>query len=130
MVGDSIANLINSLKNASHRGLATASFPYTKMQEAILSVLKKEGFIVDFEKKGKDIKKSLEVTIKYANGVPAINDTKRVSKFSRRVYKDVKSIYPIKNGYGLAVFSTPKGVMSDREAKKANVGGEALFEIW
>jgi len=130
MVIDSIANLINSLKNASQRGLETVTVPYTKMQNSILNVLKSEGFIADFEEKGKAPKKNLEVSLKYENGSPAIHGTKRISKSSKRIYKDVKSIYSVQSGYGIAVFSTPKGVMSDKQARKDNVGGESLFEIW
>lgn len=130
MVSDSIANLINGLKNASARGLETISFPYTRMHDSIVSVLKKEGFISDFEKKGKDVKQHIEIVLKYVDGEPVIHEARRVSKLSRRVYKDSKSIYPIRSGFGLAVYSTPKGIMSDKQAKKENVGGEALFEIW
>lgn len=130
MVGDPIANLINGIKNASVRGLETVSLPYSKMKHSILEVLKSEGYIVDFEKKGKDVKKKLDITLKYEDGISVIHDTRRVSKFSRRVYKGVKHILPVKNGYGMTVLSTPKGVMSDQKAKKEGVGGEALFEIW
>lgn len=131
MVIDPIANLINGLKNASTRGLEKASFPYSKMKESILSVLKKEGFVTDFEKKGKDVtKKKLEVTLKYEEGAAKINDARRVSKSSRRIYKDVKNIFAVKNGYGISVLSTPKGIMSNRTARKEKVGGEVLFEIW
>lgn len=130
MVIDPISNLINGLKNASERGLETVSVSHSKMKAAVLEVLKKEGFINDFEKKGKDIKKKLEISLKYENGQPAIKGTKRVSKFSRRIYKGVKELYPVKNGYGVTILSTPKGIISDKEAKKDNVGGEVLFQIW
>ncbi|MCB9805701.1 30S ribosomal protein S8 [Candidatus Nomurabacteria bacterium] len=130
MVGDPIANLINGLKNASIGKKDIFSAPYSKLKENILSVLKKEGFISDFEVKGKDVKKHLDVSLKYEAGVPAIHGVRRVSKFSRRIYKGIKDIFPVKNNYGISVISTPQGVMSDREAKKAKVGGEILFEIW
>ncbi len=130
MVIDSISNLINSLKNASVRGLATVSLPHTKMQESVLEVLKKEGFVAGFETKGKEPKQNLEITVKYENGAPAIHGAKRVSKLSRRMYKGVKSIFSVQNGYGISVLSTPKGIMADHQARKENVGGEALFEIW
>lgn len=130
MVGDSISNLIIGLKNASNAKHSEAVFPYTKLKESILEVLKKEKFIEDFDKKGKDIKKSLKVSLKYEDGKAVITEVKRVSKQSKRVYLSYKDIKPVKNGYGLSVISTPKGVMSDKEAKKAKVGGETLFMIW
>lgn len=130
MVTDPISNLIISLKNASLQGIEEITVPYSKIKNNILEVLKKEGYISDFEKKGKDIKKKLKVELKYDSGSPKINDVKRLSKFSKRVYKGVNEIYPVKNGYGILVLSTPKGVISDRDARKQKVGGEALFEIW
>jgi small subunit ribosomal protein S8 len=128
---DPISNLINGLKNASKRNLKAVSFPYSNLKMEIAELLKKEGYISDVDKNGKKVKKTIDITLKYDdNGNPVIAETKRVSKFSRRVYKGVKEINPIKNGYGLVVLSTPKGVMSGKQAKKENVGGEVLFEIW
>jgi small subunit ribosomal protein S8 len=101
------------------------------MTEAILEVLKKEGFIADLEKKGKDIKKHIDVELKYfEDGEPAIHDVRRLSKQSKRVYKGAKEIHPVKNSYGIMVLSTPKGILSDKEARKQSIGGEALFIIW
>lgn len=130
MVSDSVSNLIISLKNASKAGKASITAPYSKLSESILEVLKKEGYISDLEKKGKKIDKQIDVVLKYVDGKPAILDVKRISKFSRRIYKGVKDIRPVRTGYGMLVLTTPKGILSDREAKKASVGGEALFEIW
>lgn len=130
MVVDSISNLIISLKNAQDRGLSSTSAPFSKLNVAILEVLKKEGFIADFENKGKEVKKHIDVSLKYENGKPSITDVKRVSKQSKRVYKNVDQIYPIKNGYGRLILTTPSGVMTDVQARKQKVGGEALFEIW
>jgi len=130
MVIDPIANLINGIKNASLQGASTVSLPYSKVKHSILEVLKKEGYIEDFEKKGKDIKKRLNVNLKYTEGDPVIKEVKRVSKQSQRIYKSVKDIHPVKNGYGMMVLSTPEGVMSDNEARKRRVGGEALFKVW
>lgn len=130
MVNDTISNLIISLKNASMTGLKSVSIPYTKLQENILNVLKKEGYIEDFKDKGEGVKKTLEIKLKYVDDVPSINDVKRVSKFSKRVYVGAKDIRSVKRGYGINVVSTPTGVISGKEAKKLNVGGELLFEIW
>jgi small subunit ribosomal protein S8 len=83
------------------------------------------------EKKGKKVKKTLDVTLAYdAAGNPKINGVKRVSKPGRRMYRSVHEIVPVRYGHGALVLSTPKGILIDKEARKENVGGEALFEIW
>lgn len=129
MVGDKISNLIISLKNASMIEKETITVSGYKLYASILEVLQKKGFIDSFkaDKRSGDI----VVTLKYdENDVPAINDVKRVSKLSKRVYRGSKEIFPVKNGYGTLVVSTPNGVISDDEARKQNVGGELLFQIW
>jgi small subunit ribosomal protein S8 len=130
MVGDKISNLIISLKNAYTAGHTVVSLPYTKMSESILTVLRREGFVQDFDVKGKELKKSLSVSLRYENGLPAITEVKRISKQSKRVYIANKDIRPIKQGYGISVISTPKGIMSDKEARDKKVGGESLFKVW
>lgn len=131
MVSDSLSNLINGLKNAGKAGKETFSVPHSKMQFAVLNLLKKEGYIEDVKVNGSDIKKTIDISIKYdEEGKPVVTNVKRVSKFSKRIYKGVKDIKGVRYGYGTLVLSTPKGIMSGREAKKAKVGGEALFEIW
>lgn len=131
MVGDRIANLINGITNAQARGQKTVDAPYTKLVMEIAELLKKEGYVTDVEKHGKDIRKKITIELKYdENGVPAITGTKRVSKQSARVYKRVNEIHSVKSGFGTIVFSTPAGLLTDKQARKANVGGEALFEIW
>jgi small subunit ribosomal protein S8 len=131
MVKDSVSDLIISLKNASKRGKEALTTPYTKMNLSILEVLKKEGFIEDVEKHGKDLKKHINITLKYnENGKPKINEVKRISKQSKRIYKGVNEIHPVRNGYGLLVLSTPEGIISGKQVKKLKIGGEVLFEIW
>ncbi len=130
MVGDTISNLIISLKNAQKARHNEAVFSYSNMKLAILEVLKKEGFIVDVEKTGKDLKKKLVVTLKYEDNSPAISDVKRISKQSKRMYTAYKDIKSVRNGYGITVLSTPQGVMSNKQATKAKVGGELLFTMW
>lgn len=129
MVGDKISQLIISIKNASMVGKETITVSQTKMYEAILKVLEENKFIESFDvdKKAREI----SVVLKYdEKGKSAINDVKRISKLSKRVYKSAKEIVPVKNGYGLAVITTPAGVISDEEARKQNVGGEVMFQIW
>lgn len=131
MVNDPVSNLIISLKNASLQSKEAVRVPYTKMSLSILEVLKKEGYVKDVTKHGKDIKKHIDVDLQYAeDGTSKIVNVKRVSKFSTRVYKGFKDIKPVKSGYGIQVLSTPAGIMSGRSAIKQNVGGEVLFEIW
>lgn len=130
MVVDPIANLINGLKNASQSRKDTFDVPFTKMNHAILETLKKAGLIVDVEKNGKKVAKTLTISLAYEGTDPKITNVKRVSKFSKRVYKGAKDIRPVRNGYGLSIISTPQGILSNVEARKANIGGEVLFEIW
>lgn len=130
MVIDTISNLIISLKNAGKARHTEVVLPFSKMSLSILETLKKEGFILDIEKTGKDIKKKLIVTLKYEDGAPAITDVKRASKQSKRMYTGYKDIKTVRNGYGIAVLSTPEGVMSNKQAIKSKVGGELLFTLW
>lgn len=130
MVNDKVSNLIIKLKNASNAHKESVSFPYSKFIESILELLKKENFIKDFTKKGKKIIKTVDIDLLYVDGEPRIRDVQRVSKLSRRIYKGVKKVTPVRNGFGMMVLTTPKGILSDKYAKKEGVGGEALFKIW
>lgn len=130
MVTDPIADFIIQLKNAGAVGKQTVSLPYSKFKHAVADTLKTAGYITNVEKKGKKARKTLEVTLTYKNGVHAIADVKRISKPGRRMYRSVTEITPVRYGHGALVLSTPKGVMTDKQARKERVGGEALFEIW
>ncbi len=136
MVKDSISNLIIKIKNANRAGKSTVSAPYSKFGEAIVTLLEKEGFIKSFSKSGhigsdKKVAKSIDIELLYnEDGTPKVEDVQRMSKLSKRLYTNAKDIKPVRNGYGLLVLSTPKGVLSDAEARKHNVGGELLFKIW
>jgi small subunit ribosomal protein S8 len=127
---DQIANMIIMMKNASLAKRPTTVFPHSKMKQAILECLKKEGYIVGFSKKSRKGFPVLEVELLYVDGKAKITDVDRVSKQSRRTYFGVKDIRPVRNGFGSVILSTPKGIMSGKEAKKEMVGGEALFKIW
>ena len=130
MVKDSVSNLIVALKNASMSGKGVVKVPATKMIVSILDVLKKKDYIDNFNILGDDPKKEVEISVKYENENPAIHGVKRVSKFSQRIYKGFKSIRPVKNGYGSMIISTPKGIMTEKEATEQKIGGEVLFKIW
>lgn len=128
---DPIADFIVRIKNAGAVKKEAISVPYSKMKAAIADALLRAGFIAGVEKEGKGIKKTLNIKIAYTeNALPKIEYFKRVSKPGRRMYKSVKEIYPVRHGKGLAVLSTPKGVLSGEEARKENVGGEILFEVF
>ncbi len=127
---DRIADMLITIKNAGIAGHETVTVPYSKLKHSIAAVLEKEGFVKGVAKKTKKNHPVLEIGIEYKNSKPRIHDLVRVSKPSRRLYYGVKDIRPVKNGHGLLVLSTPKGILTDKEAKKELVGGEALFKIW
>lgn len=131
MVNDVIGDFIVRLTNAGAIKQATTSIPYSAFKMAIAEKLKDAGYVKGIEKKGKKVRKTLDVLLKYdAGGIHAISGVKRISKPGRRIYKSVLEIHPVRYGKGALILSTPRGVMTDKEARKEKVGGEALFEIW
>ena len=127
---DSISNLIISIKNASAVGKETVLIPYSKMHESILAVLEKEGYVGEIAKKGKKISKSLEVNLAYDDHGPRVKGVERVSKLSKRSYGGFEDIRSVKQGHGVMVLTTSKGIMTDAQARKEKIGGEFLFKIW
>lgn len=127
---DSISNMIIIMKNGSLTGKESVSFPYSKMKNAIAECLKKAGYISEVSKKVKKGQPLLEVKLVYADKKPRITEVERISKQSRRVYFGMKDIHSVRNGSGLLVLSTPKGILSGKDARKEQVGGEALFRLW
>jgi small subunit ribosomal protein S8 len=131
MVIDPISNLLTSIRNAGAARITKIVVPHSRLKKAALDVIVKAGYAKSVSEKGAVPERVLEVELAYeADGTPKVLGAKRVSKFSCRSYVSVKEIKPVKRGLGLAVLSTPKGVMSGEEATKQNVGGEVLFEIW
>lgn len=126
---DQIANMLIAIKNGGLVKKATVIVPSSNMKAAILELLKNEGYIKTYKVSG-DIKPTIEVVLEYVKGAPRINGVARVSKQSKRVYTGVKDIVPFKYGHGMTVLSTPKGILSDKQARKEMVGGEILFTIW
>lgn len=126
---DKIGDMLNRLKNAGAVAHDTTHVPYSSLNLAILDVLSAHDFVGEIEKP-KGTARTIEVTLNYKNGKPKIRGIKRHSLSSRRVYKRVSDIKPVKNGYGIMVISTPKGLKTDIEARKEKIGGEALFSIW
>ena len=128
---DSIADLIVKIKNANLAGHETVTVPYSAMKSSILEVLEKEGFVSGISKKGKKINKFIEVGLLYEEDKsPKISGVARVSKQSKRIYHKAKDIRPVRSSFGLLVLTTPKGILTDKEARAQKVGGEALFKIW
>ena len=127
---DSKANMIIMIKNASLAGKTSTIVPHSKLKDAILQCLKKEGYVSSISKKVKKGHPQLEVELVYVDKKPKITEAERISKQSRRVYFGVKDIHKVKNGSGLLVLSTPKGILSGKDAREAQVGGEALFRLW
>jgi len=123
--------MIIKIKNASLRGLLTVSFPLSKMTLSIAKLLEKEGYLKDVIVKGKKIQKTIEASLIYdEKKQPKVTDVKRVSKLSKRMYAGVSDIRPVRSGYGILVLTTPKGILTDKQARAEKVGGEVLFKIW
>ena len=128
---DPITDLLNRIRNAQAVLKETVDIPFSDFKYEIAKILEKQGFVKKIEKKGKKMKKIIEITLKYDNKAPAISGLKRVSKPGQRIYKSFKEIKSIKGGYGMAIISTSKGgLMTDREARKQKSGGEVICEIW
>jgi small subunit ribosomal protein S8 len=127
---DSISNMIIMMKNASLAGKESVSFPYSKMKNAIAECLKQEGYIKSIGKKVKKGQPILEIGLIYEDKKPKITGAERISKQSRRIYFGMKNIHSVRNGSGVLVLSTPKGILSGKVARKEQVGGEALFKLW
>lgn len=131
MVTDPVSDLIIQLKNAQLAGRSLVTVSFSNFKLAIAELLKREGYLKSITKKGKKVKKFLELELANKGaGAKVITEVKRVSKPSRRMYHAAKEVKPVRRGYGLAVYSTPKGVMTDKAAREAKVGGEILFQLY
>ena len=128
---DPVGDMFSRIRNAQMRSLHSVEIPSSNFRKNILAILKDEGFINDFFiGKTENNKTSLRITLKYYEGDPVIKEIKRISKPGRRVYSRATSIPKVMNGLGLAILSTPKGVMSDSEARKNNIGGEIICRVF
>lgn len=127
---DPIADMLNRIRNAQSLSHPEVKVPFSKLKYEIIKILEKEKFLEKIEKVGKKTKKIIKINLRYENGKPAISSLKRISRPSRRVYIPVKEIRQLRGGYGISIISTPKGLMTNREAKKQRVGGEVICEIW
>ncbi|MDQ7069524.1 MAG: 30S ribosomal protein S8 [Rhodobacterales bacterium] len=128
---DPIADMLTRIRNSSMRGKSTVMTPGSKLRAWVLDVLKDEGYIRGYETMtGANGHPAIEISLKYFDGTPVIRELKRVSKPGRRVYMGVKDIPSVRQGLGVAIVSTPKGVMSDANARAANIGGEVLCTVF
>jgi small subunit ribosomal protein S8 len=123
-------NILSELKNAVRAQKDKVNFPYTKMDFAVLKALMETGYIKSAEKETVGRKSSIAVKLAYKGKEPALNDFKIISKPSRHFYADYRSLHSVKQGHGVSVLSTSKGIMTGNQARKQKVGGEYLFEIW
>ena len=128
---DFIANALTSIRNAQAVSKERVKIPFTSLVWNILQVLEKKSFVGEVSKKGRNLNKYIELKIKYEeSGEPFIRGLKMISKPGQRIYIGSKDIRPVRNGYGIVVISTPKGVMTGQDARKSNLGGEILCKIW
>lgn len=127
---DTIANMLSGVTNAGKANKETVTVPFSNLKSEIAKAMHTHGFIKAVHETKIGNHKGLEIVIMYKDGSPRICGVKRVSKPSRRVYKGTNDIKPVKFGAGTLFMSTPKGILTGREARKEMVGGEALFEIW
>ena len=130
-MNDPIGDLIARIRNAQMRNKPKVSTPGSRLRVSVLDVLKNEGYIRGYATvEHSDGRSELEIELKYFDGEPVIREIARVSKPGRRVYASVRNLPRINNGLGVAILSTPKGVMADHDARDANVGGEILCTVF
>ncbi|MSU60499.1 MAG: 30S ribosomal protein S8 [Candidatus Staskawiczbacteria bacterium] len=127
---DPITDMLNQIRNAQAVAKQEVLIPFSKLKNEIANLLNKEGFIGEVKKVAKGKNKIMKITLKYDNGVSAIEGAKRVSKPGQRIYVKASEIRKVRGGFGMAVISTPKGLMTNSDARKAKLGGEILLEVW
>ena len=127
---DPIADMLNIIRNAQMAGKAEVSIPFSGIKFNIAQILEKNKFIGKIEKRGKKITKSISIILKYDSKIPAISGLKRVSRPGQRIEFSFKEIKSVRGGYGIAIIATPKGLMTNKEAKKQRLGGELICEVW
>jgi small subunit ribosomal protein S8 len=129
-IGDPLGDMLTRIRNAQMRKRPNVTTPASKLRAGVLDVLVEEGYIRGYAQVEKAGRTELEIELKYYNGEPVIKEITRVSKPGRRVYSGVKELATVRNGLGVAILSTPKGIMSDTRARENNVGGEILCNVF
>ena len=129
---DPLGDLLTRIRNAQKAGMSSVATPASKLRANVLEVLKREGYIRDFSviAEGEMPQQQFKIELKYHEGAPVIREISRVSKPGRRVYSKIADLPRVYNGLGISILSTPRGVMSDNEARAANVGGEVLCRVY
>ena len=127
---DPITEMLNQIRNAEAVEKQEVSVLFSKLKNEIATMLLQEGFISDVKKVAKGKVKMLKLVLKYNNGIPAIEGLKRVSKPGQRIYVKSVNIKKVRGGYGISIISTPKGLMTNNNARKEKLGGEVICEIW
>lgn len=130
MVSDPVGDMLIQIKNASLAKKDVALVPYSKLKKALGEILAREGYVTSVAKVGEDPKAMLKIAIKYHDGISAITDVKRVSKPGLRWYVNKSNIPTVVGGMGIAILSTPAGLMTGKEARQKGTGGELLCKIW
>ncbi len=130
MMNDPLGDLLSRIRNAQMRNKSKVSSPNSRLREHVLDVLQSEGYIRGYAVVEREGRLEIEIELKYFEGEPVIREIARISKPGRRVYASVKNLPRINNGLGVAIVSTPKGVMADHDARDANVGGEVLCTVF
>lgn len=129
-VTDKIADFLTRVRNAANARHKTVDIPCSKLKLELARILKEQGYVSEYEKVEDSLQGTIRVTLKYHSKQPSFRDIKRYSKPGRRVYSPADKLPRIKNGLGIAIISTSKGMMSDKDARRFNVGGEVLCTIW
>ena len=129
-LSDPIGDMLARIKNSQTRNKKNVTMPSSKFKTKIADVLKEEGFIIDYKIEDNEKKHNLIITLKYNYGNPVINTIERVSKPGRRIFSSAESLPRINNGLGIAIISTPKGVMTDVNARKQKIGGEIICKVF
>lgn len=130
MMTDPIADLLTRIRNAYSVKKEDVSAPYSKFKETVIKLLVSEGYIAEYTVTGEGIKKEIKIKLRYANGQAALVGIKRMSKPGLKQYVNAKELPKVLSGLGIAVISTSKGLLTDREARKQNLGGEVVAFVW
>jgi small subunit ribosomal protein S8 len=133
---DTVANMLTVIRNAQAVEKPAVAVPYSRLKYDIAKILERKGFVAGVEKRNRKMKKTakvwpcLEIALKYTDKIPAVSGFKKISKSGQRIYVAASDIKRVKQGHGIGIISTSKGLMTEYDAKKQNIGGEILCEVW
>lgn len=130
MINDPIADLLTRIRNANMRKHKSVKAPYSRVKNEIVNILKEEGYITDYKIEGEGVNKELVIFLKYKGNQKVITGLKRISKPGLRVYSEVEKLPKVLSGFGIAIVSTSKGIMTDAKARNEKLGGEVMAFVW